>query len=522
MIHEDEARRLLQSAADTIDVTSTAPLPEPAPRRTPWLAAAAALVVLGAGAGIALGVGGDDDAAAPPATQRTDSTQTADDLPEGSVPLVLGMMVDDAKAELEARGLTVRLETGYDCLYTDGRVMETEPGLGLVPDGAVTLTISQGIAPNVQCSGGLWEEDWAILDLAQGRAPADDPGFAPEVSVVVDGGAATTLTRAQALDPATWTPGSGLAIVGAALDAVRPPAEDGDAWQKAQVSSRFGLPPLTECGITRPGSEADLDVTTLSVDSRDQACGAAVQVYRQPPPDHRGLGEVVALVVRSPQTGSVEKVEVPDVRGLRKDDAREAIIAAGLAVTTNTERRCDPGTGVTQQTPKPGASAAGGDVVHLALQAEPKGANCAGLSKAANDLLTWARGGAAPRFADQVTLMRGYAETGTLSAAEAAGKGNWRNCPPAISFCLSALDAIADTDGPIQRRWDTDNMPQLDDGRYLVDCTADLGGLPDGFYDATRIHLYPPSSLPCNQQWEVSVWVDETGAITGVNYAPPR
>lgn len=521
MIHDDEARRLLHAAADTIDVASTATLPDPAPRRTPWLAAAAALVVLGAGAGLAWQLGGDDDASpGRPATSPSHEQTAGDELPDGSVPSLFGLPSADATALLATEGLSAQVVEEYTCLYPKGRVIESDPGVGVVPDGPVRLTVSKGVGALMDCYVLPADYEWALLDLAVGRQ--SPVRFGAEVSVVVDGGKASMLTREQALDPATWTPKSGLGIIGTALRSARPPQQRGEPWLVPELEMRVGLPPLTECGVTRPGTEGSLEVTTLSLNFPGESCGAAVDIVRTPSPKGWNQGEIVALLIRSPKPSPTSKTEPPDVRGLSADAAQEAIIAKGFAVRIDTERQCDPGTGVIGQHPKPGSRQIVGSTVTLTVEKEPEGANCTGLAKAATDLLAWARGGPTPAFADEVVLMRGYAKEATLSGAEAADRNNWRTCAPALSFCPTALDALADTDGEIQRRWDTDNVPELDDGRYLMDCTADLGGLPDGFSDATRIHLYPPSSLPCNQQWEVTVWVDKAGAITGVDYAPPH
>ncbi|MFS3128015.1 PASTA domain-containing protein [Nocardioides sp. Bht2] len=520
MIHEDEARRLMHAAAETIEIDAATVHPERASRRTPWLAAAAALVVIGAGAGVAWQLGGDDGSrAGRPASSPSNTPSARNELPAGSVPSLFGMPTDDATELLRTEGLTEQITEKYSCLYPAGRVIESNPSVGIVPTGPVNLTVSRGPGPAMDCAILPSDYEWSLLDLAEGRDATLK--FDAEVSVVVDGGRASTLTRKQALDPATWASGNGLGIVGAALRSVRAPEREGDAWLVPELSLRIGLPPLTECGVTRPGTAADLEVTTLAVNLPGEACGAAVDVLRTS--DGRwGQGEIVALFVRSPRPTVVETAPVPDVRGLSKDAAQEAVIAAGFAVQDSTEMRCEPRVGAASQQPKAGRSQAIGGVVSVTFEEEPRGANCAGLTKAATDLLAWARGGSAPAFADEVVLMRGYAESATLSGTEAADRNNWRTCAPALSFCPTALDALADTDGKIQRRWDTDNVPELDDGHFLMDCTADLGGLPDGFYDATRIHLYPPSSLPCNQQWDVTVWVDKAGAITGVDYAPPQ
>src|SRR5690606_14844579 len=203
----------------------------------------------------------------------------------------------------------------------------------------------------------------------------------------------------EASDPATWADGTALAVFADAVRQVRPPAEGGEPWVAPEIRGRLGLPPLTECGVTRPGSAGDLEVRTLQVSFPGDACPAAIDVFRLP--SRNQDGEIVAIFARTAKAGTPESAPVPDVVGMSGDQAAEAIIEAGFAVSTHTLERCNPGEGVTDQGPRAGREWRLGGTVSLTVEVEHPRAHCAGLSEAADDLVAWAKGGPTPELADQ-------------------------------------------------------------------------------------------------------------------------
>ncbi len=527
MISEDEARRLLQAAGDTIDVPP-APHPQPArSRRTPWLAAAAVVAVVAGGVVVASQFDGPDGADRPAERPSATSTVTDDVPPDGSMPSLFAMAVDDAVAQLEQDGIEAKVVHEYDCLLPVGRVLETTPGPGqaLPPGSPATLVVSEGSPPTASCKY-TGQDLWDLVDLGSGIAVSDRPGapnvtFANEVSVVVDGGAPVTLTRAQALDPNTWTDGTALAVIADAVRHLAPPTDDGGAWTTPEVSARAGLPPLEECGVIRPGSEGDLDVRTLQIHLPGQSCPAAVDVFRLP--SRTRDGEIVALFARTAKSGEVPSATVPDVRGMSRDKASETLIEAGFAVDVFVWERCNPGTGVTEQSRQRDGTAPLGSSVHITVEIDHPTGHCTGLAEAAGALIAWSRGGSAPEFADEVELLYGHAPISTLTGSDRANPNSWQACvSPAVSNCTNPLTIVASYDGDLERRWYEDNYPTYDDGTPLVDCTADLGGYPRTLEPEGRLSLHPPKSVPCADQWEIGVWVDAQGRLAAVDYSPPR
>ncbi len=524
-LDEDEARRLLLAAGATVEVGASAPLPE-APRRRALPALAAAALVAGIiGVGVAWQPdlsGGEQPVATPDATDT--ATPGASEPPAGSVPSLVGLPVEVAQERLRQAGLEINGSQDYSCVIPDGRVISTEPGAGLLPkSGTVKVVVSGGIAPNVSCGFFVLEEDWGLLDLGAGRpaAAGNRPTFADEVSVVVDGGEPETFDGPDLLDPHAWSRGSALGILGSAMDEMRPPAKAGEAWQTPEVTGRHGIPPATECGVTRPGMSGDLDVTTVSVGFPGEPCPASVDVLRDPQ-----SREIVALFARSARPdlpSAAQEITVPAVRGLRLDEAQELLSATGFAVTTFTWERCQPGTGVTDQGPQAGTKAPSGSTVTITVEREPRGVDCAALDRAADELIAWAQGGRAPALAARVTLMLGYEKADELTGPDRLDPDRWTACVPAGSpTCGNALATLAAYSGRVQRRDLEDDVPTLPDGTPQPDCTADLGGFPTRFYEAWRLTLTPDLSLPCAKQWSIDLFVDDTGALTGVNLSPPR
>jgi hypothetical protein len=211
MLSEDEARRLLARAADTIDVPPGPPIEaQPRPRRpwlTPLLAAASVVAVIGAGVGLgALWSPGRD---LPTATPTNEPRY----VPEGVIPAVVAYDAASAKAILEDLGLTVLVEKVPAC-EVEGRALRTEPGAGRAyqPGDVVYLQVTTP-HPTAFCINDHPKSAWGLLDFANGRGPA--PTFADTVTVDVNG-TLTEISGADAANPETWADGSALDLLATA------------------------------------------------------------------------------------------------------------------------------------------------------------------------------------------------------------------------------------------------------------------------------------------------------------------
>ena len=178
---EDDARRLLEKAAATIEVDDTAPmtltgLPEPRPHRWPVLAAAAAVVLAIGGGYLVAQQFGDDHQPTPPA-DRSDSTgPTPDDrgvvLDDDQLPSLVGYTEDEAIELVQRRGYTVQVHVVPDGCNVAGIVTGTTPLVGtqMEPGDAVTLEVvgQQGV---IDCVGEVpWNIVWDVVRSARGLA----------------------------------------------------------------------------------------------------------------------------------------------------------------------------------------------------------------------------------------------------------------------------------------------------------------------------------------------------------------
>ena len=191
MLTDDEARRLLQHAGETVTVDPIRTLPEP-PRRPRWpvLVAAAAVVAIA----VTSVVIADRDGSAPdpaPAPPGPTSVQ---------VPSVLGYQQAEAIRTLTDAGFIVSSKPVPGC-ETAGTVHGTEPAAGtdLDPDSKVVLQVSDG-APDAFCV--VSDLGWQLLAFADDRGPA--PELADTVHLYYPSRGPVTITREQAADPETW------------------------------------------------------------------------------------------------------------------------------------------------------------------------------------------------------------------------------------------------------------------------------------------------------------------------------
>lgn len=207
MLTDDEARRLLQLAGETVPVDPTRTLPEP-PRRPSWpvLVAAAAVVAIA----VTSLVLANRDGSSPrpePAPPVPTSVQ---------VPSVLGYAQDDAVRTLMEAGFTVSSKPVPSCDQTP-TAWGTQPAAGtpLEPGSAIVLEVT---APTdgfcVDDSVTLARE---LLNFADGRGPA--PQLAGTITIYDENGSAE-ITAAQAADPETWRACSAAEVCTSALAAL--------------------------------------------------------------------------------------------------------------------------------------------------------------------------------------------------------------------------------------------------------------------------------------------------------------
>jgi hypothetical protein len=289
MLTDDEARRLLQLAGETVPVDPTRTLPEP-PRRPLWpvLVAAAAVVAIA----VTSLVLANRDGSSPrpePAPPVPASVQ---------VPSVLGYAQNDAVRTLMEAGFTVSSKPVPSC---DQRptAWGTEPAAGtpLEPGSAIVLevtTLTDGYC--VDDSVTLARE---LLNFADGRGPA--PELADTVHVYEGSQDPVTITGAQTADPETWRACSAdeicvslLSRLSEAAHGFYPMRANGrTVYQSPYLSTAPGGPcsfSLVPSGLGRPALR--LGVATPA-DGQFCTQDFVLDVYRS------GSGEITAVALRT-------------------------------------------------------------------------------------------------------------------------------------------------------------------------------------------------------------------------------
>lgn len=132
----------------------------------------------------------------------------------------------------------------------------------------------------------------------------------------------------------------------------------------------------------------------------------------------------------------------------------------------------------------------------------------------AEAFLDFAGGGPAPRFADQVQLFLGNAPVATIDSPDAMDRASWsltcsgyaeRSCPiDALSFVVKRGTAIHGT------------TP-----RERSECHTVSADLPADLTTAqslsNSVSFGDAEPAQCMDNWEVQLWLDESGAIRAVN-----
>lgn len=517
MLSDDDARRLLAKAGDTIEVSATSPTVPRSHRRWPVLLASAAVVAVIA-AGVWLPRPAEQDVPAPAAPSVTSG------VPNGTVPSVFGHTVDSARELLRDAGLVVRTKDKPSC-PPEGLPIGTIPTTGspVGPGDEVVLEVSTPYAL-ADCFGPD-PLAWDFLHFANGHGPA--PGFANEVTLVVDNEEVGRLTGDQAGDPSRWGPVSALTELRAASAEVMSLTVDGTVeYRTPGLGARQGTPADDLCGVARPAVVGEREALTLSVDIPVDGifhCPATVALYRTD-----GLIDTVVTWTEKPVARAAAPEPIPDVVGLELDDARRAVTEAGYAARVEEVQACDPRVSVVEQAPtqqdvKDDAEDEAGrvEVVTLVVEVPHTTRDCAGVAAAAQGFLRFARGGQPPAWAPEVRLLLGYVEQTTIPDEQADDPASWALCSGVDpTRCpLSAVDVAGEGDVAVADRA-TDDIDYAGDV-FPFDCLIDLGGLPGELYEMDSIVLRPEAVGDCID-WVVELWIDDDGRIRAVNLRVPQ
>ncbi|XBB65751.1 PASTA domain-containing protein [Nocardioides sp. WV_118_6] len=219
-LSEERARVLLARAAATIDVDPAAPAdpqrqpqsrPHPHRRGLGLLAGAAAAVaavaavVLIVGLVVLVGRAGDDrPQPAGPDGRPVEREHRYDD---DRMPPLLGAEVDPAVAELEGRGLKVRVSERREGCWPVGVVTRTNPGPGQPVAAGAEVRLQVTVPINVVDCVGEPDSRRALELLRFARGWGDLPRLASRVEVSVIGGPAGEVDGADLRDPQApaWT-----------------------------------------------------------------------------------------------------------------------------------------------------------------------------------------------------------------------------------------------------------------------------------------------------------------------------
>ncbi|MBY8876552.1 Stk1 family PASTA domain-containing Ser/Thr kinase [Actinacidiphila acidipaludis] len=226
------------------------------------------------------------------------------------VPGVLALPQDQAQKKLSAAGLDSKVKQAFSLNVPRGSVIATDPGPGkrIRSNGTVTLTVSKG--PQV-----VRVPDVTGRSLDQARQEITKAGLtAGTVNRVFSSDVANG--QVVSTDPAGATdraPGTPVAITVSRGEPVEVPDVVGQSVTDAQQA-------LEEAGlkvVLAPGKvysdEADKD--TVAVESPDAGAQA-------------GTGDTVTITVSKGQ----QMVDVPDVKGKHRDEAKQILQDAGFDV----------------------------------------------------------------------------------------------------------------------------------------------------------------------------------------------
>ena len=189
MLTDDEARRLLHQAGETVTVDPAPPIVDERGRRRIWpvLAAAAAVVAVAVATVLITGPKSPDSTPTPP---TTDGVQ---------IPSVLGYDLTAAEAALRDAGLSTRVREVPICDRT--YVRGTRPAAGTTMTPGTTVVVEVAVPGQGFC---IAEEQLALdlLAFADGRGPV--PPLATTLTLYDGSGDQSTISAGQAADPEAW------------------------------------------------------------------------------------------------------------------------------------------------------------------------------------------------------------------------------------------------------------------------------------------------------------------------------
>lgn len=308
------------------------PAPPPTRRFPPdlgpglLLALLAAVLLIPAAAWLATR-GGDDPAAATEPLVTTDTTLgTTEEQPEApappgpTVPTLVGLTLEDARALLEKADLDARVRRA-ESAEPPGEVLEQSPAPGSAPSGRfVVLTVSEG------------EEELAVPDVEglQVTAAAEkirNAGLQPEIRTVRSTEKAGTVVDQV---PESGTKAEAQSVV--RLEVATPPPRKEPAT--VELPNLVGV---TAAEARRSLRSLGLRWSIAQVES-EQPQGVVVGQSPRAGAEVREGRRVQLRVSKGPATATV-----PDVRGLGEQTARERLESAGFTVEVLDMPTEDPG-----------------------------------------------------------------------------------------------------------------------------------------------------------------------------------
>ncbi len=405
-LSEDQARDLLRSAGDTIDVAPAGPLDTSLDPRRRWpVLAAAAAVVLVVG-GVTLGIPGNStrDQGTPPAPAQT-ADRGADAtfrLGPDQVPSIFGHTEEGATALLEAQGLEVQVEADHTCAPS-GYASRTEPPTGslITRVDTVRLFVTEP-PPAARCAISSARTAAAeLLAHALGDAPA--PATAPGVD----------------LEPA--------------LERLRTWAEEIGRYSQGGEGNLLDFPTpelsANAAETSSCGERLDDEALEIAIKLRADTTVDFVQRCRVVYVYYRGeLGDSPIERVQLPPQRGRSPTGPADVVGNSLAFATDRLEAQGYVVEAAGRADCQLLGLVTAQRPYPNEDVTPGTTVTVAYTEasgdcvdDPSEVALPGPSPAMG-FLGFIEGTTSPEFAEQVAVYVNDRQVLTLDAADAADR----------------------------------------------------------------------------------------------------